>query len=42
MPVLTLGLGVWQIKRLRWKLDLIDELESKLRREPLTLPKNIE
>lgn len=42
MPVLTFGLGAWQIKRLRWKLDLIDELESKLRREPLTLPKNVE
>lgn len=42
MPVLTLGLGVWQIKRLRWKLDLIDEMESKLKREPLSLPKNVE
>lgn len=42
VPVFTGFLGVWQIKRLRWKLDLIDELESKLKREPLSLPRNIE
>ena len=42
MPIVTLYLGVWQVKRLRWKLDLIDELESKLKREPLSLPKNID
>jgi len=42
MPVFTFTLGVWQIKRLQWKLELIDELESKLKKEPLSLPKNIE
>lgn len=42
VPVFTFGLGVWQIKRLRWKLDLIDELEDKLKREPLELPRNVE
>lgn len=42
VPAFTFGLGVWQIKRLRWKLDLIDELETKLKKDPLSLPKNIE
>ena len=42
MPVFTFALGVWQIQRLQWKLELIDELESKLKKEPLSLPKNIE
>ena len=42
MPIVTLYLGIWQVKRLRWKLDLIDEMESKLKREPLSLPKNID
>lgn len=42
MPIVTLYLGIWQVRRLRWKLDLIDELESKLKREPLSLPKNVD
>ncbi|UZJ51091.1 hypothetical protein CBS101457_000411 [Exobasidium rhododendri] len=42
MPVFTFGLGCWQIQRLQWKLELIDELESKLKKEPLSLPKNID
>jgi hypothetical protein len=42
MPVFTFTLGVWQIQRLQWKLALIDELERKLKKEPLSLPKNIE
>ena len=42
MPIFTFGLGAWQIQRLQWKLELIDELESKLKKEPLDLPKNIE
>lgn len=42
MPIFTFSLGVWQIQRLQWKLQLIDELESKLKKEPLDLPKNIE
>ncbi|KAN0060577.1 surf-like protein [Thecaphora frezii] len=41
IPVFTFGLGYWQIKRLKWKVSLIEELEDKLRKEPLTLPKNI-
>ncbi|KDQ17754.1 hypothetical protein BOTBODRAFT_105153 [Botryobasidium botryosum FD-172 SS1] len=41
IPIFTFGLGTWQIQRLRWKVALIDELEEKVRREPMTLPKNI-
>lgn len=41
IPIFTFGLGYWQIKRLDWKLNLIEELEDKLSREPLRLPKNI-
>lgn len=41
MPVFTFGLGVWQVQRLEWKLGLIEELEWKLRKEPINLPKNI-
>lgn len=37
----TFGLGVWQIKRLGWKLNLIEELEWKLKKEPISLPRNI-
>jgi surfeit locus 1 family protein len=38
VPVLCFGLGLWQIQRLQWKVDLIDELQEKLEREPLVLP----
>lgn len=41
IPVFTFALGYWQVQRLEWKLNLIDELEDKLSREPLRLPKNI-
>lgn len=41
VPLLTGFLGYWQIQRLKWKLNLIEELEDKLRREPMRLPSNI-
>ncbi|KDR85431.1 hypothetical protein GALMADRAFT_84226 [Galerina marginata CBS 339.88] len=41
MPIFTFSLGVWQLKRLKWKIDLIDELEEKLQLQPLSLPPNI-
>ena len=41
MPVFTFALGTWQLQRLRWKINLIDELEEKLELEPLTLPPKI-
>lgn len=41
MPFFTFGLGTWQLKRLKWKINLIDELEEKLELPPLSLPPNI-
>ncbi|PWN49549.1 hypothetical protein IE53DRAFT_138389 [Violaceomyces palustris] len=41
IPIFTFGLGVWQIKRLKWKLSLIEELDDKLRKDPIRLPRNI-
>ncbi|CBQ70275.1 related to Surfeit locus protein 1 [Sporisorium reilianum SRZ2] len=41
IPVFTFGLGYWQMQRLKWKVSLIEELEDKLSRAPLRLPRNI-
>ncbi|SNX82250.1 related to Surfeit locus protein 1 [Melanopsichium pennsylvanicum] len=41
IPIFTFGLGYWQIKRLKWKVSLIEELEDKLSRDPLQLPRSI-
>lgn len=41
VPLITFGLGVWQVRRLKWKLNLIEELEDKLLDDPLELPKNV-
>jgi surfeit locus 1 family protein len=41
VPFFTFALGTWQLKRLKWKIDLIDELEEKLQLAPLTLPGKI-
>ncbi|KAI0275040.1 SURF1-domain-containing protein [Gloeopeniophorella convolvens] len=41
IPVLTFALGTWQVQRLKWKIDLIDELSEKLEREPIPLPSRI-
>lgn len=41
MPVFTFALGTWQLKRLKWKINLIDELEEKLQLQPLSLPPHI-
>ncbi|KAF8167674.1 mitochondrial protein required for respiration [Crassisporium funariophilum] len=38
MPIFTFALGTWQLKRLKWKINLIDELEQKLQAQPLSLP----
>lgn len=42
MPVFTAFLGTWQIQRLRWKVDMIDQLETKLNQDPIGLPARIE
>ncbi|EIW70274.1 hypothetical protein TREMEDRAFT_29452 [Tremella mesenterica DSM 1558] len=41
VPLLTGALGVWQLKRLKWKLELIDEVEKNMSKEALILPSNI-
>src|SRR6266540_3350898 len=41
MPVFAFGLGTWQLQRLQWKINLIDELEEKLQLLPLSLPDKI-
>lgn len=41
VPILCGFLGVWQVKRLRWKVALIDEVERNLHKEPMILPSNI-
>lgn len=38
MPIISFGLGTWQVKRLRWKTDLISEAEDRLILPPLSLP----
>lgn len=38
MPIVSFGLGTWQVKRLRWKTNLITEAESKLALPPLEIP----
>ncbi|KNZ75035.1 Surfeit locus protein 1 [Termitomyces sp. J132] len=41
IPVFTFALGTWQLQRLKWKVNLIDELEEKLQLQPLSLPRRI-
>jgi len=41
IPFFTFALGTWQLKRLKWKVNLIDELEEKLQLQPISLPKKI-
>jgi surfeit locus 1 family protein len=41
IPILSFALGVWQVKRLKWKVNLIDELTEKLQREPIFLPSKV-
>ncbi|KAG6911618.1 hypothetical protein DXG01_011921 [Tephrocybe rancida] len=41
IPVFTFALGTWQLQRLKWKVNLIDELEEKLQLQPLSLPPKI-
>lgn len=42
MPLVTFGLGTWQVMRLNWKLDMIDQLEKKLNQNMVRLPARIE
>ncbi|KAI5963742.1 SHY1 [Candida pseudojiufengensis] len=43
MPIITFGLGCWQIKRLKWKNDLITKCETNLASPVLeSLPANLD
>ncbi|EIN13996.1 hypothetical protein PUNSTDRAFT_117611 [Punctularia strigosozonata HHB-11173 SS5] len=41
IPISCFALGTWQVKRLKWKVALIDELEEKMERDPLPLPSRV-
>ncbi|KAF9508249.1 hypothetical protein BS47DRAFT_1350563 [Hydnum rufescens UP504] len=41
MPIVCAGLGTWQIQRLQWKVNLIEDLHDKLSRDPMSLPRNV-
>ncbi|KAF8349678.1 mitochondrial protein required for respiration [Amanita rubescens] len=41
IPFLTFALGTWQLQRLKWKINLIDELEEKLQLRPVPLPPKV-
>lgn len=40
LPMLTFGLGCWQLQRRSWKLDLIEFLNERTKAEPKDLPTN--
>jgi surfeit locus 1 family protein len=42
IPLLTFGLGCWQIQRRKQKIELIDYLNSRTKSEPIELPNNLE
>jgi hypothetical protein len=41
IPIITFALGTWQIQRLQWKLKLIEDMNDKLSRDPMELPKKV-
>ncbi|KAF1819154.1 SURF1-domain-containing protein, partial [Dissoconium aciculare CBS 342.82] len=42
IPIISFGLGCWQVQRLGWKSELIAKFEDRLIREPLPLPPRID
>jgi surfeit locus 1 family protein len=40
IPILTFGLGVWQVKRREEKMKLIKFLEERTKAQPMELPTN--
>nr|OQO11398.1 hypothetical protein B0A51_15533 [Rachicladosporium sp. CCFEE 5018] len=38
IPVISFGLGCWQVQRLEWKTEIMARFEDRLVREPLPLP----
>ncbi|KAI9286939.1 SURF1 family-domain-containing protein [Umbelopsis sp. AD052] len=41
IPFITFGLGSWQVQRLRWKTHLIEDMEDRMARPPIPLPKRV-
>ncbi|XP_069841818.1 surfeit locus protein 1 isoform X4 [Dendropsophus ebraccatus] len=41
IPVASFGLGTWQIQRRKWKLKLIQQLETRVASSPIPLPTEI-
>ncbi|CAL1278704.1 unnamed protein product [Larinioides sclopetarius] len=42
VPLTTFFLGTWQVKRRAWKLNLIEEVKTKHKAEPVELPDDLE
>ncbi|XP_014208220.1 surfeit locus protein 1 [Copidosoma floridanum] len=42
IPVITFGLGTWQVGRRQWKLDLLKDLQDRLSKEPIEMPENLD
>ena len=42
LAILFAGLGVWQIQRLFWKLDLIERVDARVHAAPASLPTNLD
>ncbi|XP_005113138.1 surfeit locus protein 1 [Aplysia californica] len=42
IPLTCVGLGIWQIQRRGWKLNLIQELEEKMTTQAIPLPQNLD
>ena len=38
IPASAFGLGVWQVQRRAWKLELLKDLEDRTTAEPVPLP----
>ena len=41
VPIVCLGLGIWQCRRLQWKVNLIEDIQDKLQRAAMNLPRNV-
>ena len=41
VPLTCFMLGTWQVKRLKWKSSLINEINHKIHQEPVPLPLNL-
>jgi surfeit locus 1 family protein len=42
LTILFAGLGIWQVQRLFWKLDLIERVDARVHAAPAPLPTNLD